>query len=254
MKKYVLMFWLIYTSAYCLDFDSIKKNYPNIFKGELLEIENRKLFLVSVMELDSANELSSIINSNNNVIDYLFTHFVSYNYDQLKEVADSNKRNELLVNGLLDDTVFTKNMYSYFSPYFDTKSNKKDTFSLDRAAQIASKFFYITNITEDGHFNVKICIGINGIAMTEPKRYPLLEAFVYSFIMENLDNEQFSLKQEMIENIQKITLHLGNDKSDATLRAQGILFYLMYRNEKLRNTLFNEFERQKEYLPFVIKK
>jgi hypothetical protein len=58
------------------------------------------------------------------------------------------------------------------------KKIPKDTISMDYFLNIAVKFFEVMQI-EDDKYLIQICIGANGIADTEVKRNPQVEAFAY---------------------------------------------------------------------------
>ncbi len=45
---------------------------------------------------------------------------------------------------------------------------------------------------------------------------------------------------------------LGVDRDERLLRAQGAMFSLMRNNAQLRVMLISEYEKRKDYLPFVI--
>lgn len=47
-------------------------------------------------------------------------------------------------------------------------------------------------------------------------------------------------------------VNLGIDRNEKLLRAQGAMFLLMRNNENLRMMLKEEYDQQKEYLPFVL--
>lgn len=49
-------------------------------------------------------------------------------------------------------------------------------------------------------------------------------------------------------------LVLGVETEERLLRAQGVMFSLMRNNEKLRKLLLLEYEKKKDYLPFVATK
>ena len=48
------------------------------------------------------------------------------------------------------------------------------------------------------------------------------------------------------------TVNLGIDKTEKLLRSQGAMFLLMRNNENLKKMLKSEFEKQKDFLPFIL--
>jgi hypothetical protein len=47
-------------------------------------------------------------------------------------------------------------------------------------------------------------------------------------------------------------VNLGIDKDEKLFRAQGAMFLIMRNNENLIRMLRTEYDRQKEYLPFIL--
>ena len=129
-----------------------------------------------------------------------------------------------------------------------------DTVSIDDVLNVAVKFFNIKGVTKDGHYAGKVCSGINGIKETLPERQPHLEAFSFSTILQNMKEEEENMHDEFVKAIHELyKLDLGVEKEDRLLRAQGVMFSLMRNNDQLRMLLLSEYEKKKEYLPFVIR-
>ena len=128
----------------------------------------------------------------------------------------------------------------------------KDTFSLNSVAQVASKYFYLQSI-DSNKVTLRICVGFNGLSETEKKRNPDLESFCFSVINNAMNGEEFDPMNELSDAVQEASaMHLGIAKSDVITRMQGIVYFIMYKNEKLRIALKKEYEAKKDILPFVM--
>ncbi len=255
--KLLIVIPLIILSVYCsksAEFTDFQKQYDKIFHQEIYIDKDQKSLLVYVEEIPEIEKFSGIINPNIQNIDYLYTHFMNKDVSHIVNEPDSLNRHKKLIYLLKNDSLFNSLMYEYFSVMLNSNNYKKDTFSISFTMNIASKFFYLHGLDKNKNYMAHICIGVNAIKITEPQRYPLLEAFVYSYIMNNIYNEDLPLMQMMTDNIKKIyAFNLGENDNENILRAQGILFYMMYSNENLRKAIIDEYSKQKDLLPFVIK-
>jgi hypothetical protein len=129
------------------------------------------------------------------------------------------------------------------------RGSAKDTVSMDGLLNVGVKFFALNNISDDGKYNVNICIGKNDIKKTQVHAEPYVEAFCFSAIFADTEAmiEEF---RSAIAKVKKVDL--GNDPKERLLRAQGAIYLLMRENEVLRTRLRSEYERWKEQLPFVL--
>jgi hypothetical protein len=129
----------------------------------------------------------------------------------------------------------------------------KDTISMDKLLNVAVKYFSIMRLTDEGHYVGKVCVGLNDIKKTENERKPFIEAFSFSSILKHYQSEEYSMYDEFVEAIKELyKVNLGIDKDEKLLRAQGAMFLLMRNNENLRKMLKSEYEKQKDYLPFIL--
>jgi len=124
---------------------------------------------------------------------------------------------------------------------------------MDQLLNVAVKYFSILKVNEEGHYVGKVCVGLNDIKKTEPVRKPFVEAFSFSSIMTHYQGEEFSMYDEFVKALKELyTVNLGIDKDEKLLRAQGAIFMLMRNSENLKIMLKTEYERQKEFLPFIL--
>ena len=96
-------------------------------------------------------------------------------------------------------------------------------------------------------------MGLNGIVQTLPVRKLFLEAFCFAAIFKNLDGDQYGLYDEFVKAIKELyQLNLGIDQEERLLRAQGAMFMLMKNNESLRQILLEEYQQNRDILPFLL--
>ncbi len=133
------------------------------------------------------------------------------------------------------------------------KRTPKDTVTFDNLLNIAVKYFSIMKLTDEGHYVGKVCVGLNDIKKTENERKPFIEAFCFSSILKHYQSEEFSMYDEFVKSIKELyKVNLGIDKDEKLLRAQGAMFILMRNNENLKKMLMKEYEKNKEFLPFIL--
>jgi hypothetical protein len=119
----------------------------------------------------------------------------------------------------------------------------------------AVKFFSIY-LNEDGNYKGKICVGNELIIQNLHKvRHPQVEAFCFSSIFKHLlskDKKYDFVDEWKTAVIDIASVSLGVDEDEMILRAQGALFLLMKNNENLQNMLLEEYELNKDVLPFYL--
>lgn len=231
----------------------IRNHYEDFISIQKSTFNERDFLIKQVNETNIKSCFSELINSNNMLIDYLLTNFSSNsNYQKLVQLTDSiTLRNSYLLS-LKNDSLFNSLMSELVSKTIDKKI-PKDTISMDKLLNVAVKYFSIIRLTDDGHYAGKVCAGLNDIKKTENERKPFIEAFSFSSILKHISSEEFSMYDEFVKAIRELyKVNLGLDKGEKLLRAQGAMFFMMRNNENLHKMLISEYEKQKEYLPFVL--
>lgn len=225
------------------NFISIKKS-SNDGKDYLVKAVNRT-------EVKSC--YSDFVNNNIMFIDYLLTNFSSNaNYENLILLTDSTTLKKAYFTDLKNDSVFNSVMGELVSKTVN-KDVPKDTVTMDALLNIAVKYFSILRITNDGNYVGKVCVGLNDIKKTESQRNPFVEAFSFVSILNHYQSEEFNMNEEFIKAIKELyKVNLGIDKNEKLLRAQGAIFLLMRNNENLKRMLQAEYEKHKNYLPFIL--
>lgn len=234
---------------------SIRSQYDQVFQIKKEKYGDQEYLRKMVNSLEDHHRLAGLVNNNKLYLSYLLTNFSDgENHQQLLELDNQKRLQEKFINSLEEDSLFNATLFKIseksLNPAF-----VPDTVSIDDVLNVAVKFFNIKGITKEGHYAGKVCSGINGITETLPERQPHLEAFSFSTILQNMKEEEENMHDIFVNAIHELyKLDLGVEKEDRLLRAQGIMFSLMRNNAELRDLLLSEYEKKKEYLPFVISK
>jgi hypothetical protein len=82
-----------------------------------------------------------------------------------------------------------------------------------------------------------------------------LEAFCIASILKNIKNKDLNIWADFTRSLQKLKkINFGVQEQERLLRAQGAMFMMMYNNTTLHQIIQKEYEKQQEYLPFILKK
>lgn len=256
MKKLILttiILILITIQGYGQKQCDIKTHYEDFISVQK-SIYNEKAYLTKrVIETQKKSCFSDLVNNNPMFIDYLLTNFSSNaNYQNLLDLPDSLAIRNRYFNDLKKDSLFNSVMTDLVNKTID-KTTPKDRISMDKLLNVAVKYFSIMRLTDEGHYVGKVCVGLNDIKKTESERKPFIEAFSFSSILKHYQSEEYSMYDEFVKAIKELyKVNLGVDKDEKLLRAQGAMFLLMRNNENLKKMLKNEYEKQKDHLPFVL--
>jgi hypothetical protein len=156
----------------------------------------------------------------------------------------------LLCNGRM----YCNNLHSVQNFHFESKlTEAKDTFSMDQLMNCAIKFIKVIRITEEGWFAVKICNGTSGHSETESVRYESLERFCLNAIIDGYHKEPYMLSEEVVQVTKELyRINLGINRDERLLRAQGMLYALMFNNAALKKCLLDSYQSSKNELNFII--
>lgn len=231
----------------------IKNHYEDFISIQKSTYNEKNYLIIRVIETQKKSCFSELVNNNPMFIDYLLTNFSSNaNYQNLLDLTDSIAIRKKYFVDLKKDSLFNSVMADLVSKTIDKKI-PKDTISMDKLLNVAVKYFSIIRLTEEGHYVGKVCVGLNDIRKTESERDPYIEAFSFSSILKHYQGEEYNMYDEFVKAIKELyKVNLGIDKDEKLLRAQGAMFLLMRNNENLKRMLKSEYEKQKDYLPFIL--
>lgn len=249
----VVLLWLPLL-GYGQSLGDISHHYEDFISIQKFAHNGREYLVKRVVESNKKNSLSNLLNTNIMFADYLLANFSSSaNNPDLLKISDSLSLTQAYFAGLKTDTLFNSIMADWVGKTVGEEL-PKDTITVDQLLNIAVKYFNIYKLTDEGYFVGKVCGGLNGLKQTEPKREPYLEAFCFSSILKHYQGEEFNMNAEFAKAIKALyQVNLGVDPSEKLLRAQGAMFMLMRNNENLMAMLRSEYEKQKPYLPFVLR-
>lgn len=231
----------------------ITKHYEDFISIDRITHNEKDFLTKQVVETNKKSCVSELINNNIMFFDYLLTNFSSNSNDKnLLQINDSLSLRKNYFEGLKNDSLFNSIMNELMSKTFD-KTISKDSLNMNQLLNIAVKYFSINRLSKEGYYVGKVCAGFNSIGSTEKIRKPFVEAFCFSSIFKHYINEEFNMYEEFVNAIKELnTINLGIEEGEKLLRAQGAMFVIMKNNDKLRKMLQVEYEKQKEYLPFIL--
>ena len=257
MKEFIISTAIITTlitiQGYGQNQCDIKNHYEDFIAIQKSKFNEKDYLIKQIVESERKSCFSDLINHNIMFTSYLLTNFSSNsNYENLLQLTDSLKLKEIYFFDLKKDSLFNSIMNELVVKTIDKKITK-DTISMDNLLNIAVKFFSIIRMNEEGHYVGKVCVGLNDIKKTEIDRKPFIEAFGFSSILKHYQSDEFSMYAEFVNAIKELyTVNLGIDKSEKLLRAQGAMFLMMRNNANLKKMLKKEYERQQNFLPFIL--
>ena len=229
----------------------IRSHYGDFIKIEKEVYNNKEYLNQDVVEVDSQYCFADFVNNNGGFIHFFVVGFRSnYNEDDLIKIDNNTALQSAYIVQLQEDSLFNAIMSELTTKVID-KSVPKDTISMNTLLNIAVKYFYVRNISDEGYYVAQVCGGI--IKATEQERKPFIEAFAFGSIINHYQSDEYNMYNELVQVVEKLyNMNLGVDKNERLLRAQGAVYMQMFNNKNLRDMLLLEYERKKEYLPFVL--
>lgn len=232
----------------------IASHYKEFIHITRYEQGKRKFLSKRISKVEGQHCFTDLINDNPQYIYYLLSGFTSEdNYSTLLEITDSKLLTDSYLADISKDAQFNSIMQSLVDKTI-LHTQPRDSVSMETLLNVAVKFFSVVRIADDGKLVGKVCAGLYDVKRTLAQRAPFLEAFAYTAIMDNYENENYNMKQEFDKVLQQLNaVELGNDATEKLFRAQGAGFMLMFNNDALRKVLKQEFLKHKAFLPFVLK-
>lgn len=230
------------------------KDYNNFVEIKRITLSDKNSRLVTtIKEVEPIIKGADYVNSQPLFWTYLLINFSQQNdYKALEKEEDTVVLQREFVKLLEKDALFVPLVMDYDN-IVGQGNQPKDTIRISKALNIAVKFFNIERITKEGNYTVKICVSSNEIENTEKQRHPFIEAFAFNAVMKNSRNEEYDLYPYFIESVENVyKVNMGIDEKDRLLRAQGALFIQMMQYDKLKKLLVDEYQKNKEMLPFIL--
>lgn len=233
---------------------SFDGDYRALFKLQKIETPNGKeLLLRQITEVDEEECYAKAVNSMPEFFSYLKTNF-SYDslYREIDLDQDSSAIRSDFYKALNQDAKLTAKLDEFALRSYGKLP--KDTVLFEEIVDVAVKFFSLKGINDEGQYEGKICVGINGITETMEQRKAFIEAFAFAAILNDIKNQKPNLSNEFSKESKELyDLNLGINKEDRLLRAQGAVYMAMKNNNRLNAILASYYASHFQYLPFVIR-
>ena len=232
----------------------MKGEYSNLFDIEVYDSEKmkKKVLIKRIAAVDEEKCYAAVINAMPDYFSYLKTNFSDPSlYNELDLNADSASLRMAFNEAVKKDA----GLISKIDEHFLKTSGKleKDKVVFEEIRDIATKFFAIKEIDEQDRYVGKVCVGINMIEKTLPKRRALIEAFVFAALMSDLKTENSILMENFKANMKELyNNNLGIDKEERLLRAQGMMMAMMKNDPQLTGILATYYAKNMDHLPFSI--
>jgi hypothetical protein len=255
LRKTFLLLWLsaILHLAQGQSRCTLQSAYADFLSVEQFAYRDGFMLSKRVNALRTDHCAATAINANIGYFRYLVTHFSAEVDDSLLlGIADSLERHAAFCKAMRKATTLDLLMEDYNAKVLQHRM-PKDSIPEHVLMDFAVKFFSIRKITPEGNYAAKVCAGLNDIVATEAVRMPHVEAFCFSAILKHYDGTTFNMQKEMIDAVRQLyRLNLGIDLQERLLRAQGALYMLMVRNDRLKAMLYAEYAERADGLPFVL--
>ncbi len=237
----------------------IKDYWEKIFVLDTNVYKQKVNYFIDVKRLPENHKCASKINSHFLELDYIRSNFTDFKTKKkiLIKITDSVKRQQKLISLLQKDSLFMHTITSLGDAW--QQKYKKDTVTINTLMDIAAHYFYLNKQTPEGYLGGHVCVGINALNALQTKRKPLIEPFVFKTIFDNYTGEtsqdKYNMHDEFISAVKEIyNIDLGKINDKRLHLAQGAMLMYMYHNKVLKSLITDTYEKQKDSLPFVLKK
>lgn len=245
---------LLFPASDTITVESVQALYPAVFSAS----EFGSGFQLEVRKPPSGHLLSPLVNRQEKWLTYVLQHYMAPQLPAIKAAAiDSTQFHSEFVRRLSLD----RNFNDLILPATARALRERGTFigknlarakypvPIDRALQVAVRFFYPDVITPTG-ITTHICVGENGVKDLKDRDIGL-EAFAYSAIMTDMQSEHSLLAKDFYA-ARALMLSLDSNGPDSVRlnRAQGVMWSSMAKSASLRQVLLAEARRVGDLLPF----
>lgn len=245
-----------------LTVEDVKAEYPQIFSIQRHTYGEKVYLSFDTDTLPTAHPLAGLVNDKHHFLLYLVEHGAGIEVKDLSAHArDSVELRtyflERLRNSARFDTLFLPIVDRYLrsrgGDLVGYEPPPRKQVALEDLMRVAVRFFYPDAVLPDGTIQSHICVGINGLRDFPGGRDPLLEAFGYSAIFQDLLRPRFNVEEEYdVVRREMNELGLSTDPEVRLARAQGFMWGRMMQSERLRDVLRAEYRRLRDVLPFEL--
>ena len=251
------------SSAPTISAAQLKALYPLIFRLERSGTEGRYYYSLDVDTLPASHPLSAFVRDNHHFLLYIAQHGTR---PGLRDLMREHQHDWPMLRtryfaALDQDSTFNALVLGTADRYLRVQGGRLlgpfpttpvRTVSIERIMRTAVRFFYPDAITSAG-IRSHVCVGINGVQDAEDGRDLIIEAFAYSAIFRDLLRPTHQVTLDFNEAARTMNaMDLAADTTTRLTRAQGVMWALMMRSERLRRVLATESASKREYLPMIL--
>ena len=161
--KYVLFLIVLYSyTSYAQNNCNIIEAYDQIFSLKTEHYKDDMFFVKEAKTINYEHCYADFVNNNHGYLNYLLINFSNYfRYTELKLGGDSLELQQTFIKKLSSDSLFNAQMLLLEKKHTLKDGFKPDTLSINEVLNVAVKFFSVIGITDRGHYQGKVCTGIN---------------------------------------------------------------------------------------------
>jgi hypothetical protein len=240
----------------------LKARYDDIFAFEIKKIDGRTFYTMLVKTLPPSDPLAGFVNVHD-----LFLNYLQVNGAKCGDLLTDGVSPEEFQAGCLDRMRSSTAIDAALLPALDRylrgrsgglegyQSGPPASITMDELMRVAVRFFYPDTVLPDGSIQAHVCVGLNGMKdLPEPRRLAV-EAFAADVILHDMKSPKHPLQDEFSDALQRvIKLGLSSDPEVRLTRVQGALWGSLAQSRRLRRTLRREYDRSRDWLPFVLVK
>jgi hypothetical protein len=243
----------------------IAASYVSIFHlNRVATPRGDTLLMVSVVPPSPPHPLAPFVRENERWLSYLLQHGRGFELEVLVGARrDSVTLQRRFAARLAGDSTFNAVVLPAATAYLrragphvtDVRAPaQKQVIPMERAIQIAVRFFYPDIITEE-RILTHVCTVINAVKELGPPRNLAFEALAFSAIMGEVTRGDSSRLEADFAPARLLMNKLdsrGTPDEVRLNRAQGVMWGLMAQSPRLREVLALEYAAKADFLPFII--
>lgn len=242
--------------------EMLKAEYPRIFVLQHVREAGRDLYSVEIAGLPPEHPLAEFVATYPQFLSYLAYHGTRPSFEELfTRRASPAERRTAYYRALTSDVQFNSILVPVMARYLLARggvligwplAGERTQVPLPALVRVAVRFFYPEAVTPTG-FRSGIGVGIKGLRDFPGDRDVGLEAFAFQAILRDLEKPRHDVRVDYDEARRLMAeLELSAEPDTRLKRAQGVMWGLMSRSERLRRVLLDEYARAATYAPFTL--
>lgn len=247
-----------------LTVDEVKRSYDEIFAVER-DGQGRTYFALGEGEpvLPADHPLADLVRGNEFFFSYIIRNWTGLDDGAMAAFAsDAAVFPENVYAALREDSLLSRVFLPIVARFLESRGGKLIGYQagdeptavpMERALNVAVRFFYPDGVEDDGSLTAHVCVGINGLLDLEGPRDPYLEALAYLAINKEMLDSRYGVVERFLEVYKEVNaLALSTDDETKVVRAQGAMWAGMQGSSELRTALLEEESRITAWLPIRI--